>query len=476
MQRLSKAPDKPLAFPLPKLFKLFVLHADRSVSEILLQSAMELSALEDHDNPNTILLPPENNIRNRSSKYADLEELDDLIVQDTQDILHCYLDLNEGSHEHLRNTQDKSVLKVDLASDWREVYELIVEWSTNVPPRKRMEFDGYVQAIRPTLEKSASTQPGVRLLSDLSSPLPLVADAESSSATITFLVESSTTKVQDSPVFYSLPTRLQSKSSLELYQSLVSHWLSPLPPEVPDRIRVNKERLSRNIAADLALAGTAIKPFIRNSETNAVQERIYPDSAPASAVTLIPSLDLDLVDTTAHSQSASSLPPTAGEHLAYIRLRAYSKVSNNTVTSVAPASVLGILAHLPSDPEIDPSTYDWRTTEAAITAEHDESAETADPRVRRRAEKLAQAKHKRIQLQKKAAEELLWQRAPPAIGSSQMVLPTRELQSSQVMAPERNVSSDFGPMTQPERGVFGTRLGGTGAWRKDKGKKRAAGF
>jgi RNA polymerase I-specific transcription initiation factor RRN6 len=363
-----------------------------------------------------------------------------------------------------------------LVIDRREEYDMFFEGSKTDLSRKRIEFDDYLPAIRRKLEDPANTDPGVRLLSELSSPLPLVADVESSSATITSLAKGSSSEDRDLSIFPALSVGLQSNNALEFYQILVSHCLNRLPPEVPDRIRVNKERLARNVAVDLALAGTVTRPSIRKREAHAVEERKYSDSALTVAITPPSGPDSDQAGLTPHTQLTSTLPPAAEEHPACLRLRAYTPVSGNVVTTATPAGVSNILAHLPSDIEIDPSTYDWRGTKANIATEFDTNAETADPRARRRAEKQAQIKRKRTELQAKAAEDQVRQRAPPAIGSSQMVLPTRALQSSQVMAPERNMFGGFGPMTQPERGAFGTRLGGMAAARKDKVKKRAAGF
>ena len=473
IQRPSKTPDEPLNV---SLHKLFILQADRSINEILLRSTQEFSAVQDHDKSNAIQLPLKSNVRSRSSKYVDLEELEDFIVQEAMDMQQTYTNMSLESYEKVRSKQDKTVLKLGSAVDWREVYEPAIGESTNGPPSKRIDFDGYVQAIYPMLEKSASTEPSIRLLSELSSSLPLVADVEACSAAITFLIERSTINDQVSPTVYSLPTRLRSENVLECYQSLVSHWLSPLPLGLPDRIRVTMERLARQLAVDLTLASSAIKPSTRGFATQAIQERIYPDSAPQPAVTSTSSIDADLTEIAPHSQPASAHPSAVEEHPACLRLRSYTTVSRNAVTTAARASVFGMLAHLPSATDIDPSTYDWRATEDTVAAEHDESSKKFDARARRRAEKLAQAKRKRIQLQTKTAEELDRQRAPPAIGSSQMVLPTREVQSSQVMAPGRNVPGDPGPMTQPERGAFGTRSGGAGVGRKVRGKQRTAGF
>jgi hypothetical protein len=472
-QRPSKVPDEPLALP---LHKLFMLQADRSVSEVLLQGTNELFAVEELDSSNTILLPPRSYIRSRSSKYAELEELEEFVVQNTPENLLAYPHPHGKSNAQGHSNQEQQALMAGLVIGRREEYDLFFEGSKTNPSRKRIEFDDYLQAIRRKLENSANTDPGVRLLSGLSTPLPLVADVESSSATITSLAEGSSSENQVLSIFSALPMGLQSNSALEFYQILVSHYLNPLPPEVPDRIRVNKERLARNVAVDLALAGTATRPSVRKRETQAVDERKYSDSALIVAITPTSGPDSDQADLTTHSQPASTLPPATEEHPACLHLRAYTTVSGSAVTTAIPAGVSNILAHLPSDIEIDPSTYDWRGTKTAVAAEFDTNAETADPRARRRAENQAQAKRKRAESQAKAAEGQVRQRAPPTIRSSQMVLPTRILQSSQVMAPERDVFGGFGPMTQPERGTFGTRLGGMAAARKDKVKKRAAGF
>jgi len=473
VQRPSKVPDEPLNL---SLHKLFMLQADRSVCEVLLQGTNELFAAEDLDSSNAILLPLKSYIRSRSSKYAELEELEEFVVQNSPGNLLANPDLRGKFSEQDRSNQERQAPKADLVIDRREEYDLFFEGSKTDLSRKRIEFDDYLQAIRRKLENPANTNPGVRLLSELSSPLPRIADVESSSAAITSLAKGSSSEDQGLSIFSALPIGLQSDSALEFYQILVSHCLNPLPPEVPDRIRVNKERLARNVAVDLALAGTAARPSIRRREMHKVEERKYSDSALAVAITPTPGPDSDQVDLTTHSQPTSTLPPAAEEHPACLRLHAYTTISGNAVTTAMPAGISNILAHLPSDIEIDPSTYDWRGTKATIAAEFDTNVQTADPRARRRAEKQAQAKRKRTELQAKAAEDQVQQHAPPTIGSSQMVLPTRALQSSQVMAPERDVFGGFGPMTQPERGAFGTRLEGMATARKGKVKKRAAGF
>jgi hypothetical protein len=437
------------------LTKLFILRADRRVSEVLMEGLMKPSAVEDQHSANTLQLPPESYVGGISSKYVELDEFDDFIVHEPQDLAHAYPGLDKGGNERRHTTGETMLSITDSEIEMQEICESTNPGSTNEHSRKRARLDNYLQGIRPKLERTENIQPGVKLLSDLDGPLLVVADVESSSTTISSIVESSSFDGQASSVPYPLLGKLGSTTALDLYQILVSDWLGGLPPEVPDRIRVNKERLARNVAADLALAAIATRPSLHELGMPAIQEKAYPDSTPPPAVI-----------------SA----PTPEEHSACVRLHNYTTISSNVVTTATPASVLDILAHVPQDTGIDPSAYDWRGTEAAIIAERDRRAETADPRARRRAEKLAQAKRRRIQSQMEAAGELARQRAPPAIGSSQIVLPTREVKSSQPVAPAITESGDYGPMTQPERGPFGRRLGGTASGRKDKGKRREAGF
>lgn len=473
IERPSKASGDPLPF---SLSKLFILRADRSVGEVLMKGLTKLSAVEDHHSANTLQLPLRSHVRGMSSKYAELDELDDFIVHEPEDLLHAYPGLNAGGNEQRQTKGATTVPVTDSEIDMQEICESTNPGSTNEQSRKHALIDNYLQGIRLKLESAESIQPGVKLLSDLFSPLLVVADVETSSTTINSIVESGSIDGQAPSAPYLLPGKLGSSTALELYQILVAHWLGDLPLGIPDRIRVNKERLARDVAADLALAAIATRPSLHELRPLAIRERMSPDSTPPPAVASAPTPDSNLAEATVHSQSASPFPPAPEEHAACVRLRNYTTVSSNVVTTATSASVLDILAHIPQDIGADPSAYDWGVAQAAIIAERDVGAEAADPRSRRKAEKLAQAKRRRIGLQMEAAEELARQRAPPAIGSSQIILPTRDVKSSQPGALGTTEPGDYGPMTQPERGPFGRRLGGTAAGRKDKGKRREAGF
>jgi hypothetical protein len=441
-----------------------------------MKGLMKPGGVEDHHSANTLQLPLESYVRRMGSKYAETDELDDFISHEPEDLLHAYpgLDNRWNGQWHTRGVT--AVPRTDWDIEMQDICEYTNPGSTNAQYRKRFQLDNYLQDIRPKLESAENIQPGVKLLSDLSSPLLIVADVEASSTTISSIVESSSVDGQTSSIPYHLLGKPGSISALDLYQMLVSAWLGGLPLEVPDRIRVNKERLARDIAADLALAAIATRPSLHELETQAIQKKASLNSTPPLAVSPAPTLDSNATGAAIHSQPVSHHPPTPDEHPACIRLRNYTAVSNNVATTAIPASILEILAHIPQDIGVDPSTYDWRGTEAAVIAERDEGTEAADSRARRRVEKLAQIKRRKIRLQMETAEELARQRAPPTIGSSQIVLPTRELKSSQPVPPETTELRDPAPMTQPERGRFGRRLGGTVFGRKDKGKRGEAGF
>src|SRR5271155_3482192 len=124
VQRPSKVPDEPLAL---SLHKLFMLQADRSVCEVLLQGTHELFAAEDLDSSNTILLPLKSYIRSRSSKYAEIEELEDFVVQSTPEDLLTYPDPHGKSNKQCHSNQERQAPKADLVIDRREEYDLFFE-------------------------------------------------------------------------------------------------------------------------------------------------------------------------------------------------------------------------------------------------------------------------------------------------------------------------------------------------------------
>lgn len=458
-----------LLAPNYSLHKFVMLNTNCSITETLLaSSSTELCTSVDSNDGNVIPLPPKRNLPNASSKYAEIEELEDFIVADNQDLPKLQL---PEQHMQLRSGhRGVEVADRRLETDWEDILDMVTKGSAGPLSTEKVVLTEHFQDIY-IKSQPASRGLGVRLLSDLLVPLPHIDDIEEYSASISSLLQYSGVIGHGPPSYHGLHF---ASNILGLYQSFVSHWLSPLPSHVPDRIRVNKERLSRVIAADVAFSAIAVRPAAWEAKELSIQEGVDPNSAPQAKLSTTSDRALDLsLAPLALSQPILSEPAISHEHPACTRLRACTTIAKNAVTASTSQSLSDMLAHLPADANMDPSTYDWRSVEA-ITSGSTEG-ETIDPRVRRRAEKRARLRERRT-LQNKAAGDGNQQQAAPIIGSSQMILPGREVQSSQVRVPEEHIFGDHRPMTQPERGAFGTRMGGKGSARKDRGKKRVAGF
>ncbi len=454
------------------LHKMFILNADYRITEALMQTYdLDGSSVGNGDEISAIPLPPKSYLRSATSKYAELNELDDFIVCDDEDPLNLGIS-KPGPQLASTHTATVTARRLTIV-DWENIYRMITERLPGSLSSKRTKFAEHLQEIRSNSEISQRPRPGVLLLSDFSTQSPrVVEDVEECSATLSAFSFDDNHKEHEESHFYQLPL---TGNLLDSYQGLVSHWLGPLSSQVPDRVRVNKERLARTVAADIALSTMAIRSPRPDVGVAAVPEKVYSNSAPAAEKSRTPFGDNpDSPLAPALSQLTPLESSTTQEHPACNRLRAYTTIASNTITAPDSASLAGMLSHLPADTDIDPATYDWRGMEASIAAQIED--QTIDPKARRRAEKLANLKRKRTEMQNKVAGEMVHQRAPPTIGSSQMILPTREVQSSQVRSPDESGFGDHTPMTQPERGAFGTRIGIASGARREKMKKRAAGF
>lgn len=466
----SKRPSPTLS-----LHKIFALHADYSITEVLLRSfEKDLSDPFGQLSINTIPLPLREQLPNVSSRYAELEEVDDFVVSDTGNWLHAFPSMRELSDQFVIDSRCVEKVYNESTTDWQDIYQHLVEGQkpafSNVP----VIFAQYVQELWAKVKHAADAAPGVRLLLEASTRPPQISDVEECSGSLdSFLLEQGNGEQAQSICYNLRPT----STILDLYQRIVSDWLTPLPPHIPDRIRVNKERLARTVAVDVALSAIAVLPARRRVGDRSASEEIHDDFAPQAETSKNPDYDISPLTTLLASLPASFGRSEVESNPLLDRLRLYTPIMDTAIILPLPSSISDMLAHLPMDSNIDPSTYDWRSTEAAISARQDnENGDRNNVKARQKAEKIAQAKRRRLRMQYRNEGGTFFQEAPPAIGSSQMILPTRQVQSSQIMGPDTSMPDDHRPMTQPERGTFGTRIGGTGGKRKAKGKARAAGF
>jgi RNA polymerase I-specific transcription-initiation factor len=499
----------------PFLFKLFSLYHDFSIVEHLYSSTepgFGVAAGTAHSS--SLELPNGTSRRQLSSKHLDRVALGDFVVPD--DLVEWIGCSTETQYESIpRDPKSTQRSRAPPSLDWQDIYNHVINEGNGSALIARMNMSPFLSRLSEHLNQARLSD--IALLSELMSCRLHIGDIDHDSDkferfTSTINLQQDSMKMLERVTSESLlPSGLSS-----VYDAIAAVHLSPLTPQIPDRVRVTKERLVRRVSADLLLASTAIyrrSTFPTDviygdtlSKRATSQRTLYASSVGQSA-----SRPASLPTTTTAKQQTTA---TVEEDPLLTRLRNYTTISPISSSIMSNPTLNSILRHLPTSPYTDPKTYNYRATERTIAAEHEEevaiAAGLADPKARRKAEK---ARVKREEARRRAAEEIVSrQRAPPMLLSSQVQVGNfghgvREVQSSQVRGTvwEGDPGSSQGqasgqrqgqgqghgqgqgyrsgpemqmqmPMTQPERGVFGTRLGvGTGQ-RTDKGKKRAAGF
>ena len=284
-----------------------------------------------------------------------------------------------------------------------------------------------------------------------------------------------------SEVFISRTQDSENLDLLKVFDHLVGNWMATLPLDVSNAARGAKFRIIHQLAFELSMSSVALS--LRNKASSIkiptsgdvnrpVSVPPTPrdpgylrDSSPArfsSQLAALPdhrmTLGLPTPDPTpslySHPTSASELL----EDLAITRLRQYA-VSIQAKPDFGRSS---ILSHWSSIPGQDPAEYSWgKVQKAAENAEEDYAIRKEEARRRRRTERF-----------------LRQERARAAGSMSQPMLP--ELAAPFGSQPElqyQAISSqltDDLPMTQPDRGTFGSRA--AQKTKKKQKKQRAAGF
>ena len=262
-----------------------------------------------------------------------------------------------------------------------------------------------------------------------------------------------------------------------IYDKIVDLWVSCLPKQTPGPARLAKERIVRNIAMELHLSSLALfarkksvlmpklatpqpgadfvlpvrgKPsLLGHTESQGVQGSSVEPNSSMPKSTAAPNMTPD--DT--------SMPSVPTEDPAISRLRGYTI----SIKSQPPPGTTrsAILAHWPSSPGADPSKYSWEATRTAVT--DDEGLDSDEEEVTKWQKEEAR--------RKKRAEKILRQQAD-TMGTASQPAPSIPFGSQPAMArPLLSTQPDDVVMTQPDRGVFGSRLGIKGSK-----KRRVRGF
>jgi RNA polymerase I-specific transcription initiation factor RRN6 len=250
-----------------------------------------------------------------------------------------------------------------------------------------------------------------------------------------------------------------------IYDDLANAWMTNLPPHVPGHTRVSMHKIIRQVAIELCLSsvGLALRPkepeqpapLDGHDEQGAVPSSpLYtPEMTPAAVSEPPVSMSLPPRTPSVYSHATNTTGSELGENPAITRLRQHA-VSIGSQADPGKSKFLSswVVGG-------NPAEYSWEATQKAADSgeEDDHRRRREEARRKRRTEKF---------LNRERA------RAPVAAESQPAFLPA----GSQPDFAHNGFSSqtvDELPMTQPDRGAFGSRTATKG---KKKGKRRKSGF
>jgi RNA polymerase I-specific transcription initiation factor RRN6 len=324
------------------------------------------------------------------------------------------------------------------------------------------EISGF-SGISGDLEQASSA------LREFLESLPLNEDSESASKLVLAVI---LTHLQRS-----LGQESRSPGLLKVYDHLVENWITSLPPKVTGPARHSKFKIIRQVAVEVSLSSLTVS--IQNNATDVKTlpgEHSEPDlelrlqllhkddgttreGSPAFHSSQVkemaergPDFRLPTPARTPSIYSHTTSASEVKEDPAASRLRQYAL----SIKSKPDLGKVSFLSHWPSIPGIDPATYSYDAIQKAAAAE--ESGGESELQGRREAAR-----------RRRRTEKFLQQSAQEAEPSPQpMVLRS----SPELGVAHPSLAVDDLPMTQPDRGAFGSRS----VQKSKKQKKRTAGF
>ncbi|KGQ02137.1 hypothetical protein PAAG_11088 [Paracoccidioides lutzii Pb01] len=307
-------------------------------------------------------------------------------------------------------------------------------------------------------------------------------------------------------------------SVTKLYDSLVHNWLFRLPGDVPNKIRMAKEKMIRNIVMQLILSRIIItrRPDVELSDSHHISESedLYsylPSSAPASIEPLPQSKNptLTVTSSTGHtgldtdsflptsSQAATTATttdttPTPGTsaqpQTLYSTLRLYTALKPQQPPTL-PRRITSTLSHWKLG--TDPSTYNWRAAVHRLREEEME-IESQSASLRRKRRERRRLQKQQSQSQQSLGVNVDSYAASSLVSGSQVPVVRMSGRQSQRVGQSQESGSLLGsgmgigapavlssqgmeevdvPMTRVEKGLIGGRKAVKG-----RKKNRAAGF
>ncbi|EAW07943.1 uncharacterized protein ACLA_026600 [Aspergillus clavatus NRRL 1] len=279
---------------------------------------------------------------------------------------------------------------------------------------------------------------------------------------------------------------------INIYDLLINDWLSNLPHDIPGRSRLTKERIIRNLTAELILTHIIIKRKINNEAepsrliANASREDLESSFLPANPgstsafgmderrlpLSTVSPEDRELQQADRHmitqNDDLAQTSNVAGGIIevepVYTRLASVTSV--NTEGSLS-RSAANVLSHWKVGS--DPAAYNWQRTTQILEEEETQNRPKAMTPKRRLRKKVLQStplSSSQLPPESSAAPSVREWGSQPEVNEPSRII---QLQSSQA------IEEDL-PMTQVERGMFGGREASRKTFIKARKKKRAAGF
>ncbi|KAJ5587929.1 uncharacterized protein N7459_003694 [Penicillium hispanicum] len=278
-----------------------------------------------------------------------------------------------------------------------------------------------------------------------------------------------------SKLFHGMPTSSHEKQLtldlLETYDRLVHEWLTDLPHDIPDLTRRMKEKIIRGVALDLLLArlirvsnepsDDKAPPPAQSADVDRGADRRVtspPDLRPQLSSSQIPlSQTLAVRERRFQADGASGDRPKEAPAPVYSNLAAFTTFKE---PRAMPRNVANLLFHWQTG--ANPATYEWQKTSHLLDEREGASGPTT-PRHR---------------LRKKRSQRIVAP-DPSSLPPTPVALTTRNWGSQPEHPPSTfplpsSQPTMEEPMTQMERGQFGTREVKKSG--KNKKKRRAAGF
>jgi hypothetical protein len=388
------------------------------------------------DAPAALVIPPFKERRIKSSRVVnDEDDLIDFVVPD--------FSVQSSGPMRMRFPTAESVQQTPRSRDWSDIINLQIGAAVEATAIEAIDGLSKSETLIVEGENTADEQVNVQTLVEVLPEVRIPDIEEVASALSGFEgahdPASSHIDGRRRPVWARRVPRHD--TILETYERATSRYVKQIPADVPDRFKVQTERLCRTVAFE------ACTSMLINSNTREQEDSAH-----------LPALD------TLHLRSSPLSSPTAATPAPHVDpalavLRHYTTVPESAATDLSSITVKNILAHLPDKGLHAPESYSHDAIEDSLKRERtQQELEDLDERARRKFERAELRKQKKASQQAKIRNAVTQQNVlVPGLVLTSPQRDPREVQSSQ-LAPIAVASSQPGfSMTQPERGAHGER-------------------